>query len=502
MEPRIILGPPGTGKTTTLLKIVEERLKQGIPPEQIGFVSFTRRAAEEAVQKACTEFSLDRNRFPYFRTIHSLCFRQLGLKNSDVFEGSKIAEFSKWIGVRISGTWEEDGSFHGYEMGDRILFLENLSRIRNIPLKSLYKDFKENIKWSEIDRFVRGLRLFKQSYNLYDFTDILELFINVGHVPNLATLLCDEVQDQSALQWRVIEKLSTTTEDVVLAGDDDQSIFQWAGADTQRFISQPGRVTVLGQSFRVPPEVQQVAFGIINQIKTRREKIWLPKPDKGTVVRCFSFSDCDLGGSDILILVRNSYLIRSIVEPELKRNGVYYSVNDKPSLNHNIMQAILDWEFLKRSDSQLPYANILNLYQYMGTGTRIKRGYKKIPDFDQDSLYSFDDLVQKGGLLADLSLPWHEALDRIPAQDRSYIIASRRRGEKFREKPRVRLSTIHTAKGGEADHVILLKEMARRTYKEMSIDPDPESRVWYVGVTRAKKKLTIVESSNDRAYPL
>jgi superfamily I DNA/RNA helicase len=83
----------------------------------------------------------------------------------------------------------------------------------------------------------------------------------------------------------------------------------------------------------------------------------------------------------------------------------------------------------------------------------------------------------------------------------SYMLAARRRGEKLRATPRVRLSTIHSAKGAEADHVVLMTEMARRTHKEMENNPDDERRVWYVGVTRAREKLTIVNSQTSQECP-
>ena len=76
--------------------------------------------------------------------------------------------------------------------------------------------------------------------------------------------------------------------------------------------------------------------------------------------------------------------------------------------------------------------------------------------------------------------------------ERSYLVAALRRGEKLTKTPRIRLSTIHSAKGGEADNVILFSDMANRTYKDMQKQPDNERRVFYVGVTRTKENLHII----------
>jgi len=92
-------GPPGTGKTTTLLNHVEELLSGGTAPNQIGYFAFTRKAAHEARDRAVARFNLDPDKdFVFFRTLHSLAFQLLGISGAEVLKETHLKEFSGIVG--------------------------------------------------------------------------------------------------------------------------------------------------------------------------------------------------------------------------------------------------------------------------------------------------------------------------------------------------------------------------------------------------------------------
>ena len=69
-------------------------------------------------------------------------------------------------------------------------------------------------------------------------------------------------------------------------------------------------------------------------------------------------------------------------------------------------------------------------------------------------------------------------------------------------KPRIKINTIHAVKGGEADNVLLLTDMASRSYKYMQQWPDDEVRVFYVGMTRAKQNLHLISPKTNLDFEI
>lgn len=494
----IVLGPPGTGKTTRLIGMVEAELEAGTPPDRIGYFSFTKKAAREAVTRACERFGLDRKQLPYFRTLHSLCFRAIGMSNADVFDGKNVLEFGDWIGLRLSETQRlDDTTKFGFTEGDRAMFMENLARVTETPLRQLYDHDPDGLPWSLVERVSRGLAEYKRARNLHDYTDMLQLFVRGGWAPELDVLFVDEGQDLSMLQWRVVDELSRSARRVVIAGDDDQAIYRWAGAAVEHFVRLDGQVSVLGQSWRVPPEVQTVAQEIVGRVRNRREKTWRPAAHAGVVHRSSSVLDTLSTGSDILVLARNAFSLRAMSN-SLRREGLLFEFRDEPSIPRNILSAVRTWERIRRGE-EVSSDDARMVYNMMTAGRGYRRGYKSLPGVPSEQRVTIDWLCQSGGLLT--REPWFEALDRVPRDESAYLRSAIQKGERP-DSPRIRLATIHGSKGGEADHVVLLPDMARRTYDEMRRQPEDEARVWYVAATRAKRQLTLVRPTDKIHYDI
>lgn len=497
MSPEIVIGPPGTGKTTTLLQIVDDELTSGTPPDRIAYLSFTRRAADEAIGRACEKFKLVRKDFPLFRTLHSLCFRAMGLSSSDVLDGAKLEQFGEIVGHKITGKFSlDDGTISGFEKGDRLLFMENLARVKEIPLRQLYDADDDDLSWWDLERFSKALLAYKQETGVIDYTDMLVQFCHSGVEIPIDVLLVDEAQDLSRLQWDVVRKLARSARRVIIAGDDDQAIYKWAGADVETFVGMEGQVRVLGQSWRVPRSVQDVAQQIVGGVNLRREKQWAPRDSDGLVRRHGSFDSMDLSGPDILILGRNRYLLRR-VESRIRSSGYLYEINGARSIRPALLEAVVLWERLRQRKGEVTGADARKVYNFLSSGKGYTRGHKSLPGLTDEEIVTIDILRERGGLLLQDVL-WFDALDKLSHGEVAYIRAALRRGEKVQDKPRIRISTIHGMKGAQAKQVVLLTDIAARTQREATADPDSEARVWYVAVTRAMEELHIIAPFTDR----
>lgn len=497
----IIFGPPGTGKTTKLLSIAEKMMEDGYAPEEICFVTFTRKGAAEARQRAINKFKLEDSRFPYWSTLHSLAFRQLGLSRNQVMGYSDNIQLCGQLGISITNKgMTSDGTISGLSKGDRLFFMENMARAKMITLREYWEEcYMEDIAWYELERFASTLLAYKAANGKQDYTDIIYSFNGQPIVPNIKTLIVDEAQDLTPLQWDMVEHLAQDVDQIWIAGDDDQAIFKWAGADVKRFLSLPGRPSVLPQSYRVPIAIQNVAEDIAKRITNRKDKHWKPTNDQGEVQHVTDLNQIDMSEGSWLLLGRNLFLLEQYNEYCLNMGFVFDSHIGSP-IKGNTLKAIIAWEALRKGESVFGKA-IKLVYDYLRIKEEVKYGFKsKVEQLQDDAKFTLEQLKKDFGLLTDKI--WHEALMRIPIQEREYFLAARRKGEKFLSEPRIKINTIHSVKGGESENVVICPDMAPRTYTEYQETPDDEHRVWYVAVTRAKKKLYILSPKTTMHYDI
>ena len=483
-----IFGPPGAGKTTYLLNVVQQELANGVPPQKIGYFSFTRKASHEARDRAIEKFpELNaKTDFPYFRTLHSLAFHCLALNTDDIMGPEQYREFAQEAGLDIKLTSEDEVDMA--KADNPILNEINLARIRGMDLREHYNRSSLDIEWFHFEYVERSYRHFKASRDILDFTDMLELISLEPHrLPELEVVIIDEAQDLSRLQWGIVEALCMKSQRAFLAGDDDQAVFTWAGADVKSFLSFAGDITVLEQSYRVPATVHKLANDIVHRIKQRQPKEWKARDFEGEVHAYNKFEDVPIDNGQWLIMASTNYMLNPIHE-WLKSHGVLFERNGVSSLTPSMVEAVVAWERLRKGEA-ISHAMVKSIYKYLGS-SGVARGYRTFKNGDPEVEYTMDMLKKDHGLLVDTI--WHEALEKISDDRKTYMISVLRRGTRLNSSNRIKLSTIHAAKGGEADNVLLLMDLSPKFAQEYANDGDNVNRLFYVGVTRAKKTLHLV----------
>ena len=495
-EINIILGPPGTGKTHNLLNLVEKELANGTPPDRIAFVSFTTKATNEARNRAKTKFNLIDKDFPYFCTLHAFGKRQMGLTKSEVMDKRDYAEFSDKYGVdlrKISVDWEDNGAV---STDNKFLRDINKSKMQCMELQEYYNKSNLDYAWEELLWAFRSLEDYKQTYSKFDFTDMLTQYVAFGPTPALDVVIVDEAQDLTKLQWNMCEKIWKNSKRVYISGDDDQAIFRWAGADIEHLINMKGNVSVLNQSYRCPVEVHKVAHDIVTRITKRRNKEWNPRDVEGEVRFHAYPGGVDMAEGNWLALATCGYMLDGL-EEDLRYQGLPYTIYGKTPIKQDLIKAVSAWNRLNEHE-QISYNDVAAIYANLKSGVGVQRGYKGLKTLEEGQVYDVESLTIHHGLL-NAGIPWDVAFNTIGEADKSYMMSLEKHGG-LGVEPKINLSTIHMAKGGECDNVMLMTDLSRANKEEMEIDSDDTNRVFYVGATRAKQSLHIINPQQERGF--
>jgi len=286
-----------------------------------------------------------------------------------------------------------------------------------------------------------------------------------------------------------------------IAGDDDQAIFKWAGADVDHFIAlreDVDAVKVLDQSYRIPGgPIHELSQKIIAQVENRYDKEYKPRDEIGKLHRYADIAQVDMSEGQWLVLTQAHHFLDQVTEL-CYQQGWYFSYKGKPSVNKNLLAAIHGWEQLRKGES-LATIQLKNIYYYLGDN--VTRGYRTAKTLNADLKYNLETCISDHGLQTDK--PWHDSFAGLNTRMEMYIRNMLAQKENIFREPRIILSTIHGAKGGEADNVLLFPDITKSALDYSDRDADELHRLFYVAVTRAKKALYILEPKNyERAYLL
>jgi DNA helicase-2/ATP-dependent DNA helicase PcrA len=467
MRVEAIYGPPGTGKTTELLRRVQETRDAGVQAERVAFMSFTRAAAHEALSR------LGIKKSDNVSTIHAMAFRHLRLKQAQVVDTIKLREFSVATGIPVIGKSPEDDE----ERADGDYYLDILNNARNTFMEpSMAYDLSERPGTrAEFDMFVRAYADWKSTYGYYDFTDMLERSIKRGVSLDAEVIFVDEAQDLSPLQWQVIDRFCKRADEVHIAGDDDQAIYTWAGADPHGMAvfceKHGGTSQVLSLSHRLPVAVYEKSQALIRRVLRRVDKKFSSKGHVGLVRLHGSINSVDIeGGTDTLLLARTHSVLREVERSLIDRRIPYLRESGRPGMYQNKI------------------ANGIRSFRKMESGVTLT-------DTERNALWTLavpevKRMLDQNDYKSVVARPFYVQLD-IPSRVVDFYMDA-----DLDSVPSLRLSTIHSAKGSEAEHVILLTDLTTRVQQTAENNPDDEVRVFYVGMTRSKNILDIVEGYN------
>ncbi|WP_276300041.1 UvrD-helicase domain-containing protein [Halorussus lipolyticus] len=561
-----LFGGPGSGKTTELLDRVEGLLdKDGVGVNDILLVSYTRAAANEVRERLAERRDLNpRSLQGSVCTMHAKAYELLDLSRNDVVGESDKKEFCEDFGIEFEDEYSGAGrrTARSTTLGNKIIatsqWLQRTSRDvsdwYDVPFQwndeevRLPPDIDPNAQegnkytptWpSDDDRLdvpeaIRGWRNYKGEHDLVGFADMLERVQQRSLLPNVEYLVIDEFQDITSLQYDVYEEWKPHMEEVLIAGDDDQVVYAWQGADPKLLLEETGNDVILDTSHRLPSEILRVVQQEVQHIDERQEKNLSPRKQGGKVEQVDSPSMLELvrnvrytieeHDGTLMLLFRARYQMFRFIDEFIDEGIPFKCLTDQRMWTDRLQQYV---DAVEKVDSEEPITalqarRLADMLQDSAFGTNERDDLfdaidERKEDADTDDLAEIEvehDFVTDFAPFMPGPASAADMVRKVTSFQKNSMRAYFGGDYEGMEADRVRIGTIHSAKGREADHVFVATDLTEKVVEQMAAtvdgpvegeeftattDPVPtltdnERRVFYVGMSRARERLVVMEN--------
>jgi len=494
----IIPGPPGTGKTYTLINkyLVNEINGLHTDPKKIVYVTFSNAAATEAY---------DRIKYPllYISTLHHLGTRECKIDTTtQLLKDRKWKQFTSQSKICRGMKFETKKDIYGNTIHQNPhMKIISYARSKKIDLieAALQLDLHYSIDLWLTEQINEDLKSYKEQTGMIEFSDMITQFVEEDKHLALDAVFLDEAQDLSPLQWDMFFHIEKQCERSYIAGDDDQTIYGFQGADPNIFINLKGTFDNQIYSHRVPKKIHAKALDILKQINKRLNKPWEARDEEGIYKENCLLRDFNFKSDDWMILAQTNAQLK---EPAQYLNdlNLRYKGGQNELLPADLLKAYRIWTRLNSGasvsgeDAQHVIKNFLRKKQ-------VKHGFGEGRLLDKVFTVTLDELQKEHGVLVTGS--WEHL--HMSDEQKNYIKLLLKNGDNLTTDSKIELSTIHGAKGRECKNVILYIDFGSEDENdflanEADKDPDKIHRLFFVGVTRAKQNLYIMESTQTNFY--
>ena len=474
-----IWGAPGCGKSTYLNNIIKKFNKDYIPSI---LTTYRRETADHLSNTINMTHS-------YINTIHGICYDLLGGKSSNrVVEAKDIREFERLTGLSLK-KGRNNSSIHNL-----IDWLVNTDE-RDITKYPLISDIGIDLR--TIDETIKEWKNYKEENNLIDYSDMLLEVVKKKLLPHVNVLIVDEFQDISFIQNKIIEMWSLRMSDVVIAGDPLQSIYGFQGGSPDFFQDFDGERITLPHSYRLPAQIWDPAKELVTSYDMEVPEI-TTKETTGKIIHMsyrnyVSNAERLEGkeGNEVYHLVRANYQANEIAKTFYNYGIVFQGLHGWEKMDINLLNAII-----KIRNNRMRFTpNQIRALQNQYHSKWLLKGRGTLLGIDKKQSIISPELIAHIRFSEPVGNPKYSKRTEKLRDIMLNNAIKRHNAPVKQESIKTHLMTIHASKGLEADTVFLHTGITNRIKKAMRNEPSAEARVFYVGMTRAKKNLVLVKSN-------